>query len=47
MYKEGIENFSYELIEQCAREDLDKEEKYWIKFYKAQEFGYNETKGNG
>lgn len=31
--KYGLENFKFEVIEECCKEDLDKKEKYWIKYY--------------
>jgi hypothetical protein len=46
MLKDGVENFSFEIIEKCNRENLNEKEKYWISFYKSQEHGYNMTKGN-
>lgn len=46
MKKDGVENFKFELLEECKKEDLNRKEKYWIKFYKADDFGYNMTKGN-
>ena len=46
MKKDGVENFKFELLEECKREDLNHKEKYWINFYKADDFGYNMTKGN-
>ena len=46
MLKDGVENFSFEIIEKCNRETLNEKEKYWISFYKSQEHGYNMTKGN-
>ena len=46
MKKDGVENFKFELLEECKREDLNRKEKYWIKFYQADDFGYNMTKGN-
>ena len=37
LYKEmlsiGPENFSFEIIEECGRPDLNKNEAYWIKFF--------------
>lgn len=41
MVKYGIENFTFEIIEECAREDLNGREQYWQDFYKAKEFGYS------
>ena len=43
--KDGVENFSFELLEECERNELNNRETYWIEFYKTQEFGYNMTKG--
>ena len=31
--KYGLENFNFEIVEECSKEDLDKKEKYWIKKY--------------
>lgn len=43
--KYGIENFSFEIIEQCTENDLDEREKYWIKYYDSYNSGYNMTIG--
>lgn len=45
MEEEGIENFTFHLIDECEREKLNGREKYWIDFYKSNEWGYNRTKG--
>ena len=45
MAKEGIENFTFYLIDECSREKLNEREKYWIDFYKSNEWGYNRTRG--
>ena len=37
----GVENFSFEVIEECPRENLDAREDYWQDFFKAKEFGYS------
>lgn len=47
MQHEGVWNFSYELLESCPREELDKKEKEYIAIYESDKFGYNSTKGNG
>ena len=47
MMEEGIWNFSWELLEECSREQLDNKEKYYIDLYNACDFGYNSNKGNG
>ncbi len=43
--KYGIENFSFDVIEECKEEDLDNREKYWIKYYDSYNNGYNLTLG--
>ena len=43
--KYGIDNFSFEIIEECNQKDLDEKEKYWIKYYNSYEDGYNLTRG--
>lgn len=37
----GVENFSFEVIEECERAQLDAREDYWQDFFKAKEFGYS------
>lgn len=41
----GVENFTFEVIEECPRDQLDAREKYWTDYFKAQEFGYSMRKG--
>lgn len=41
----GLENFSFEVIEECAQEELDKREIYWIDYFNSYEQGYNSSKG--
>lgn len=47
MRKYGIDNFSFEIIEECQIEQLNEREIYWISQYNSNlpEFGYNLTKG--
>lgn len=45
MLKEGVENFSFEVIEECSVNDLNKKEKYWIDYYQSNIYGYNMTAG--
>lgn len=45
MQADGVENFSFEVLEECERSKLNEEEIYWINYYKSQEYGYNMTKG--
>ena len=39
--KYGLENFSYEIIEECLISELDKRETYWIRYYDSYNNGYN------
>ena len=47
MKKYGIENFSFEIIEECEISLLDEKEKYWISYYRSNESknGYNILSG--
>ena len=47
MQEYGIWNFSWELIEQCPREQLNEKEKYYIDLYMTNDFGFNSNKGVG
>lgn len=43
--KYGLDNFSFEIIEECSIEELNKKENYWINYYNSnnREYGYNQT----
>lgn len=43
--KEGFWNWSIEIITYCDKEQLSELEKYYIDFFKTQEFGYNKNAG--
>ena len=45
--KYGLSNFTFEILEEIHKEDLDKREIYWISFYDSNnpEKGYNLTPG--
>lgn len=45
MLKDGVENFTFEVLEECERGQLNDREKYYIDFYRAQEHGYNMSRG--
>lgn len=45
MRKYGLENFTFEIIEECLRVELNEKEKYWIHYYDSFYNGYNETLG--
>lgn len=46
MIEDGIENFTFELLETCLSSELDEKEKLYIELYDSYNFGYNLTKGN-
>ena len=43
--KFGVENFTFEILEQCNREELNDKEKFWIDYYNTKTYGYNVTRG--
>ena len=43
--KYGIDNFSFEIIEECEPNLLNEKEVYWINFYNTYSNGYNQTSG--
>lgn len=43
--KYGVDNFSFEVIEECNRDDLNEKEQYWIDYYNTFKQGYNMTLG--
>ena len=43
--KYGLENFTFEIVEECAISELDEKEKYWICYYNSFYTGYNRTEG--
>lgn len=45
MRKYGIENFSFEVLEECSKEELNEKEIAYILRYKAYGSGYNQTQG--
>lgn len=45
MFDEGLENFTFEIIEVCSKDEQPQREKYWISFYKSNEYGYNMNVG--
>ena len=45
MKQDGVENFTFEVLEEVSRDMLNEREVYWIEFYKTREFGLNDTKG--
>lgn len=43
--KYGLNNFSFEVIEECTKEQLDERERFWIDKYDSYNNGYNLTSG--
>lgn len=43
--KYGLENFDFQVIEECSVEELNKKEQYWITYYDSFFNGYNQTFG--
>jgi hypothetical protein len=46
MLNSSIEDFTFELIEECNENDLDEKERYFIELYEAYDYGFNSNKGN-
>lgn len=44
MYKEGINNFTFELLEECIAENLDQKESFYIDLYNSYDYGYNSNR---
>lgn len=48
LHKYGVNNFTFEVIEECKPEELNSREIYWIKYYDSfGDNGYNLTAGGG
>lgn len=45
MEKDGVQNFTFELLEEVPKDQLSTREKYWIKFYDSVSYGMNEKVG--
>jgi hypothetical protein len=43
--RDGIENFTFELLEEVPKDKLTEREKYWINFYNSKNYGLNEREG--
>lgn len=41
MYSIGVENFTFEIVEECDRNELNKREDYWQNYFHAKDFGYS------
>lgn len=45
MREKGIENFTFELVEECDKDKLSEREKYYIGFFQTENYGYNRSIG--
>ena len=45
MEQDGIWNFTFEILEECPRDQLNEKEKLWIELYQSNIYGMNSTKG--
>ena len=45
MLQDGVENFTFEIIEECPQSQLSEREKFYTDIYEAQSFGYVTRKG--
>lgn len=43
--KYGVENFKFEIIEECEESIQNDRERFWISYYNSKKNGYNETDG--
>lgn len=41
MLEDGVWNFSFELLEECPREELDEKEDFWQKYFDVITYGYS------
>ena len=41
MQKDGVQNFTFEIIEECPQSKLNEREQYWQDFFEAKKFGYS------
>lgn len=41
MWEEGLENFTFQIVEICEPAKLTEREKFFIDYYKSKEYGYN------
>ena len=46
MKKDGLESFTFELLEKCKSEELNEKEAFYIDLYNSYNYGYNSQKGN-
>lgn len=45
MLEDGIDSFTFELLEECSEEELNNKERYYIELYNSIDYGYNSQSG--
>ena len=45
MEKDGVDNFTFELLEEVPKDKLTEREKFWINYYDTKSYGMNEREG--
>lgn len=45
MLKYGIDNFDFQILEECAPQQLNNHEVFWIKYFNSYKNGYNQNQG--
>lgn len=45
MQKDGVQNFTFEILEEVPKDKLGEREKYYIEFYDSKSYGLNERNG--
>ena len=41
MLEYGVENFTFEIVEECERSKLNEREDYWQEYFHARDYGYS------
>lgn len=44
MLQESIDNFTFELLEECAAANLNEKESFYIDLYNSYDYGYNSNR---
>jgi len=44
MLQEGIDNFTFELLEECVAANLNEKESFYIDLYNSYDYGYNSNR---
>lgn len=41
MLQEGVENFTFELLTECSKEELNEQEDYYQELFHCKDYGYS------